>query len=161
MNGDRVVEVNMTSSNPQVVKAGTPLKITTSITFLTSSIDYNNRFQRYLEYNFFEYRIHWFSVLNSFLIVVFLAGVVALIMLRTLNMDYIRYSQEYDEESLDIGMKEERGWKRVHGDVFRPCSRLQTYVVLMGGGAQIVFTLVCALVCILLSGKYMGRRCCA
>ena len=57
MNGDRVVEVNMTSSNPQVVKAGTPLKITTSVTFLASSIDYNNRFQRYLEYNFFEYRM--------------------------------------------------------------------------------------------------------
>ena len=79
-------------------------------------------------------------------------------MLRTLNLDYVRYSQEYDEESLDMGMKEERGWKRVHGDVFRPCSHLETYVMLMGGGAQTVFTLVVTLVCILVSGKYMGRR---
>ena len=158
MNGDRVVEVNMTSSNPQVVKAGTPLKITTSITFVASSIQYNNRFQRYLQYNFFEYRIHWFSVLNSFLIVVFLAGVVALIMMRTLNLDYVRYSQEYDEESLDVGMKEERGWKRVHGDVFRPCSGLDRYVMLMGVGGHLVFTLVMSLACILLSGRYIGRR---
>lgn len=88
-NGDQIVEVNMTSSNPRVVEVGTPLKITTSITFIKSTIPFKDRFNRYLEYNFFESQIHWFSIFNSFMIVVFLAGLVALIMMRTLSLDHM------------------------------------------------------------------------
>ena len=157
-NGDQIVEVNMTSSNPRVVEVGTPLKITTSITFIKSTIPFKDRFNRYLEYNFFESQIHWFSIFNSFMIVVFLAGLVALIMMRTLSLDYVRYSQQYDEDSIDMTMRDDSGWKRIHGDVFRPCSHLRMYAILMGDGAHVSFTLIVSLLCILIAGHYLGRE---
>lgn len=37
--------------------------------------------------------IQWFSILNSLVIVLFLSGMVAMIMLRTLHKDIARYNQ--------------------------------------------------------------------
>ena len=63
--------------------------LTTSVRFQESQVPFERRFDRDLEYNFFESQIHWFSIFNSFMIVVFLAGLVALIMMRSLSMDFI------------------------------------------------------------------------
>lgn len=156
-NNDRIVEVNMTSSNPQVVTADSPLHITTSVKFVKSPIAFNDRFNRYLEFNFFESKVHWFSIFNSFVIVIFLAGLVALIMMRTLSLDYLRYSQEYNEDANELSMRDDSGWKRVHGDVFRPCAHLLSYTILMGNGSHIAFTTLLSLLCILLSRGYIGR----
>ena len=46
----------------------------------------------------------------------FLSGMVAMIMMRTLHRDFNRYNAA--EVSDDV--EEETGWKLVHGDVFRP-----------------------------------------
>lgn len=35
-------------------------------------------------------QIHWFSIFNSFMMVLFLTGLVAMILLRTLKRDYAR-----------------------------------------------------------------------
>lgn len=50
------------------------------------------------------------------MIVLFLTGVVAMIMLRTLRKDISSYN---DMQTLEEA-QEESGWKLVHGDVFRP-----------------------------------------
>ena len=134
-----------------------PIALTTSVRFTESQVPFERRFDRYLEYNFFESQIHWFSIFNSFMIVVFLAGLVALIMMRTLSMDYIKYAQDYDEGALEMTVREDSGWKRVHGDVFRPCAHLLSYTILMGNGSHIAFTTLLSLLCILLSRGYIGR----
>ena len=63
------------------------------------------------------------------MIVMFLAGLVTLIMLRTLKLDYIRYSQNMAE--IGSAQNDDSGWKRVHGDVFRPCDYISLYCLLM------------------------------
>ena len=131
--------------------------LTTSVRFQESQVPFERRFDLYLEYNFFESQIHWFSIFNSFMIVVFLAGLVALIMMRTLSMDYIKYAQDYDEGSLEMTVREDTGWKRVHGDVFRSCEHLTGYTVLMGNGAHLAFTIVVCLLAILFASSYVGR----
>lgn len=83
-----------------------------------------------MEYNDYEAHIHWFSIFNSFMIVVFLAGLVALIMLRTLKLDYLRYSHSMPDIS-DAASSDDSGWKRVHADVFRSCPHYPLYCVLM------------------------------
>jgi len=52
------------------------------------------------------------------MIVLFLSGMVAMIMMRTLNRDLKRYNEavEQSEES----QQEETGWKLIHTEVFRP-----------------------------------------
>ncbi|KAJ4431373.1 hypothetical protein ANN_19970 [Periplaneta americana] len=79
--------------------------------------------------------IQWFSILNSLVIVLFLSGMVAMIMLRTLHKDIARYNQ------IDSGedAQEEFGWKLVHGDVFRPPRKGMLLSVLLGSGTQVFF----------------------
>uniref|UniRef100_A0A183CRP0 Transmembrane 9 superfamily member n=1 Tax=Globodera pallida TaxID=36090 RepID=A0A183CRP0_GLOPA len=49
---------------------------------------------RYLDPSFFQHRIHWFSIFNSFMMVIFLVGLVWMILLRTLSKDYARLAKE-------------------------------------------------------------------
>ncbi|CAM4613889.1 hypothetical protein PO909_006854 [Leuciscus waleckii] len=76
--------------------------------------------------------IQWFSIMNSLVIVLFLSGMVAMIMLRTLHKDIARYNQMDQEEA-----QEESGWKQVHGDVFRPPKMGMLLSVFLGQGTQI------------------------
>ncbi|XP_033638145.1 transmembrane 9 superfamily member 2-like [Asterias rubens] len=78
--------------------------------------------------------IQWFSIMNSLVIVLFLSGMVAMIMLRTLHKDITRYNQMDTEEA-----QEEFGWKLVHGDVFRPPRKGMLLSVLLGSGSQMFF----------------------
>jgi transmembrane 9 superfamily protein 2/4 len=80
------------------------------------------------------------------MILLFLTGVVAMIMLRTLHRDIASYNEVQSVEEA----AEETGWKLVHGDVFRPPATLpMVLAVLTGSGLQVlamtVTTLVCAL----------------
>ena len=107
-----------------------PIIYTYSASWTPSTIPYSQRFRRYVEYNDYEAHIHWFSIFNSFMIVVFLAGLVALIMLRTLKLDYLRYSHSMPDIN-DAASSDDSGWKRVHADVFRSCPHYPLYCVLM------------------------------
>ena len=39
-------------------------------------------------------QIHWFSIINSLITVLFLSGITAIIIVRTLNRDIARYNEE-------------------------------------------------------------------
>uniref|UniRef100_A0A8C0X005 Transmembrane 9 superfamily member n=1 Tax=Castor canadensis TaxID=51338 RepID=A0A8C0X005_CASCN len=78
--------------------------------------------------------IQWFSIMNSLVIVLFLSGMVAMIMLRTLHKDIARYNQMDSTEDA----QEEFGWKLVHGDIFRPPRKGMLLSVFLGSGTQIL-----------------------
>ncbi len=78
--------------------------------------------------------IHWFSIFNSLLIVVFLSSMVAFIMMRALYRDIEVYNQDEADDLL-----EETGWKLVHGDVFRPPAVMPMVLsVFVGAGHQLI-----------------------
>uniref|UniRef100_A0A452E0G0 Transmembrane 9 superfamily member n=1 Tax=Capra hircus TaxID=9925 RepID=A0A452E0G0_CAPHI len=79
-------------------------------------------------------RIQWFSILNSFVVVLFLTGMVAMIILRTLHKDIIRYNQVCFPEDI----QKDYGWKLVHGDVFRPPRHGMLLSILLGQGTQVL-----------------------
>lgn len=63
-----------------------------------SDIKWAHRWDTYLPIS--NDLIHWFSILNSLMVVLFLSGMVAVIMLRTLHRDISNYNQlETHEES--------------------------------------------------------------
>jgi transmembrane 9 superfamily protein 3 len=64
-------------------------------------------------------QIHWFSIFNSFVMLVFLIGLVALILFRTLKKDFIKIARDFDDEEEGLDVIDETGWKQIHGDVFR------------------------------------------
>lgn len=72
-----------------------------------SPIRWASRWDTYL--SMADDQIHWFSIVNSLMIVLFLSGMVAMIMMRTLHRDISQYNQlETAEEA-----QEETGWKLV------------------------------------------------
>ncbi|ORY51578.1 putative endosomal membrane protein EMP70 [Rhizoclosmatium globosum] len=96
-----------------------------------------NRFKNHI--TFFENKIHWFSIMNSSMIVIFTMGLVVVILMRTLKKDMIRYEGMIGEDGfLDADdVSDEYGWKQIHGDVFRPPIHLTALSGLLGSGLQL------------------------
>eukprot|EP00245_Coleochaete_scutata_P018807 TRINITY_DN9964_c0_g1_i1.p1 TRINITY_DN9964_c0_g1~~TRINITY_DN9964_c0_g1_i1.p1 ORF type:complete len:638 (-),score=89.32 TRINITY_DN9964_c0_g1_i1:722-2635(-) len=116
--------------HPQVVKVGEEIIFTYDVSFKPSDKKWASRWDTYLLMT--DDQIHWFSIINSLMIVLFLSGMVAMIMMRTLHRDISKYNQlETQDEA-----QEETGWKLVHGDVFRPPSNAGLLCVYVGTGVQ-------------------------
>ena len=137
-NNDRIIEVNMTSENPTKIAPGTELVFSYSVQWSKSENTFEDRFNRYLDYSFFEHQIHWFSIFNSFMMVIFLCGLVALILLRTLKKDYAKYTRDEDDLDGSSAMADDSGWKQVHSDVFRKPRHLMLFSALTGTGYQMI-----------------------
>jgi len=104
-NKDRIINVDLIPDRQSLkeVIAGEQLQFITSFEWEETDTEFKDRFHRYLDNKFFKHQIHWFSIFNSFMMVLFLSGLVSLILVRTLRRDYARYSvtsgdDEYDDE---------------------------------------------------------------
>ncbi|KAL3351922.1 hypothetical protein AABB24_020153 [Solanum stoloniferum] len=116
---------------PQEVDTDKEVVFSYDVSFKESEIRWASRWDTYLLMN--DDQIHWFSIINSLMIVLFLSGMVAMIMMRTLYRDITNYNQlETQDEA-----QEETGWKLVHGDVFRPPTNCGLLCVYVGTGVQI------------------------
>ncbi|GAA0158142.1 transporter [Lithospermum erythrorhizon] len=121
------------SNSPQEVADKQEIIFTYDVEYKESDVKWASRWDTYLLMN--DDQIHWFSIVNSLMIVLFLSGMVAMIMLRTLYRDISKYNDlETQEEA-----QEETGWKLVHGDVFRPPSSSDLLCVYVGTGVQFIF----------------------
>ncbi|CAJ1972416.1 unnamed protein product [Sphenostylis stenocarpa] len=118
------------SNTPQEVEENKEIIFTYDVEFQESDVKWASRWDAYLLMS--DDQIHWFSIVNSLMIVLFLSGMVAMIMLRTLYRDISKYNElETQEEA-----QEETGWKLVHGDVFRPPNNPDLLCVYVGTGVQ-------------------------
>ncbi|EDV23217.1 uncharacterized protein TRIADDRAFT_27647 [Trichoplax adhaerens] len=124
-----------TSVPGQAVKADgtTKLMYTYSVTWEEEeSIEWASRWDTYLRMS--DVQIHWFSIVNSLVIVLVLSGALAMILIRTLRRDIANYNKDDVEETM-----EETGWKLVHGDVFRPPPHPRLLASCVGAGVQIFY----------------------
>ncbi|KAK3737539.1 hypothetical protein QZH41_010645, partial [Actinostola sp. cb2023] len=135
---------SLKTANPagQEVKSGSTAKVmfTYEVEWRSSDIVWASRWDTYLAMS--DVQIHWFSIVNSVVIVLFLSGIIAMIMIRTLRSDIARYNRDDD---LDDTV-EETGWKLVHGDVFRPPQRPWLLTAFVGSGVQIFCMVLITLV---------------
>ncbi|CAM8952974.1 unnamed protein product [Rhodiola kirilowii] len=117
-------------------KISEPEKVsfTYEVEFVKSDIKWPSRWDAYLKME--GARVHWFSILNSLMVIVFLAGIVFVIFLRTVRRDLTRY-EELDKEAQAQMNEELSGWKLVVGDVFREPSHSKLLCVMVGDGVQI------------------------
>ena len=72
---------------------GIKINFSYEVVWRESGILFHDRYDKYLDPSFFQHRIHWFSIFNSFMMVIFLVGLVSMILMRTLRKDYARYSK--------------------------------------------------------------------
>ncbi|KAJ6114254.1 hypothetical protein N7486_000032 [Penicillium sp. IBT 16267x] len=122
----------------------TPVTWTYSVQWKESSTAWATRWDKYL--HVYDPKIHWFSLINSAVFVVFLVGMVSMILVRALKKDIARYNRldsinldDFDGTSAAVedGIQEDSGWKLVHGDVFRCPKSPLLLSVLLGNGAQL------------------------
>uniref|UniRef100_A0A8B9EYB5 Transmembrane 9 superfamily member n=1 Tax=Amazona collaria TaxID=241587 RepID=A0A8B9EYB5_9PSIT len=106
-NGNRIVDVNLTSEGKVKLVPNTKIQMSYSVKWKKPDVKFEDRFDKYLDPSFFQHRIHWFSIFNSFMMVIFLVGLVSMILMRTLRKDYARYSkeEEMDDTDRDLGDK--------------------------------------------------------
>ncbi|KAG6406936.1 hypothetical protein SASPL_134553 [Salvia splendens] len=157
-NGNQVIHVNLTQENPKSLEEGRTLDMTYSVKWTPTNTTFARRFDVYLDYPFFEHQIHWFSVFNSFMMVIFLTGLVSMILMRTLRNDYAKYAREDDDlETLERDVSEESGWKLVHGDVFRPPQNLALLTAVVGTGAQLATLVLLVIILAIVGMLYIGR----
>ncbi|KAM7482163.1 hypothetical protein LguiB_006746 [Lonicera macranthoides] len=142
-NKDQIIHVNLTQENPKPLEVGRTFDMTYSVKWIPTNITFARRFDVYLDYPFFEHQIHWFSIFNSFMMVIFLTGLVSMILMRTLRNDYAKYAREDDDlETLERDVSEESGWKLVHGDVFRPPRNLVVLSAVVGTGKNWIKSMI-------------------
>ncbi|XP_024967823.1 transmembrane 9 superfamily member 9-like isoform X2 [Cynara cardunculus var. scolymus] len=128
------------SDLPQEVEDKKEIIFTYDVEFQESDVKWASRWDTYLLMA--DDQIHWFSIVNSLMIVLFLSGMVAMIMLRTLYRDISKYNQlETQEEA-----QEDTGWKLLHGDVFRPPVNSDLLCVYVGTGVQFFGMMLAAMI---------------
>lgn len=99
-----------------------------------SDTEWSERWDVYLTANTPNEKVHWFSITNSIMIVLFLTIMIAMILFRALKKDIAQYNDPTNIEDA----KEESGWKLVHGDVFRPpTEQPMLFSVFVGTGVQL------------------------
>ncbi|EFN55304.1 hypothetical protein CHLNCDRAFT_134265 [Chlorella variabilis] len=120
---------------PQEVKKGAEIVYTYDVYWDTSDITWSSRWDAYLRMP--GGKVHWFSILNSLMVVVVMSCIVAMIMMRTIRRDLQRYEQLLVDggQGQDV---EESGWKMVSGDVFRAPANPLSLCVQIGSGVQIL-----------------------
>lgn len=131
--------------DPMVLNENEQNKVafTYNVYWRPSPTPFATRWDKYLHQ--YDPKIHWFSLVNSAVIVVFLVGMVSTILVRTLKKDIARYNRldqlgldDFgDNDDVEDGVAEDSGWKLVHGDVFRPPPNPLLLSVLVGNGAQL------------------------
>ncbi|TRX88213.1 hypothetical protein FHL15_010902 [Xylaria flabelliformis] len=129
-----------------------------SVSWRESPTAWATRWDKYL--HVFDPKIHWFSLINSAVVVVFLTITVSSVLFRALRKDIARYNR-LDQINLDDlsgadgleddGVQEDSGWKLVHGDVFRTPAHPLLLSVLLGNGAQL-FAMTGFTICFALLG---------
>jgi transmembrane 9 superfamily protein 2/4 len=116
------------------VEAKKPLAFSYEVAFVESAVEWPSRWDAYLEMG--GAQVHWFSILNSIVVVAFLAAIVLVILLRTVRRDLAQY-EELGSEAVphadDIA-----GWKLVAGDAFREPGNPVLLCVMVGDGVRIL-----------------------
>ncbi|ORX47505.1 hypothetical protein DM01DRAFT_1339135 [Hesseltinella vesiculosa] len=163
-NQDRIIAVTLQETATQSSTArldhkqpSLPITFTYSVTWRATTDTFQDRFSRLLESDFFEHQVHWLSICSSFMMVIFLLGLVSTILIRTLKNDYARYDREPSLADFDRDFGDDWGWKQVHGDVFRRPDFLMVLSALLGSGSQLVILAGVVILYTMLGDLYVER----
>ncbi|KAG0340888.1 hypothetical protein BG004_006232 [Podila humilis] len=142
-NGDQIIYAKVNTSNPVIIGiTDTQLRVdfTYSVVWKEVETKFDSRFERYLDTEFFENKVHWFSIFNALMMVLFVTGFVSAMWIRYLRRDFARYDKEVGLNDFDHDLGDDYGWKQIHGDVFRPPANPMTFAAFVGTGHQLAWT---------------------
>ena len=133
--------------SPMMITRETPSVVFSyEVKWERSNIAWASRWDSYLKIK--DNKIHWFSIVNSLVVIFLLTGLIALVLVRTLHRDIAKYNSVImDEESTALDdVSEDFGWKLVHGDVFRKPRHSKLLAVFVGSGVHILAMVIVYLI---------------
>ncbi|CAL9760729.1 unnamed protein product, partial [Musa acuminata subsp. burmannicoides] len=139
-NDDRVIEISIQPDPTMLVDISEDKEVdvdfTYSVTWKKTGVPFEKRMEKYSKVSSMpqHLEIHWFSIVNSCVIVLLLTSFLATFLVRVLKNDFIRYSND-DESHVN---QEETGWKYIHGDVFRFPKRKSLFSAFIGSSTQLL-----------------------
>ncbi|KAM7272467.1 hypothetical protein ACFE04_027130 [Oxalis oulophora] len=142
-NDNQIIEVHAFSHPHHVVDItqdnAISIRFTYSVLWNVTSAQFGTRMDRYSRASSLptHQHIHWFSFINSLVIIVLLMGMLTLLFIRRLKNDMGRYSNGDEEEDKEVG------WKYIHGDVFRYPQNLSLFSAFLGTGTQLLILVCC------------------
>ena len=125
-----------------------------SISWTTTDKPFTERFNSYLDPGFFENNIHWFSIINSFVMVILLCALVLVLLYRTISNDYERYNIQEIEANDFV---EAKGWKQVAGEVFKAPDFLPLFTTGVCTGYHLAYVILIGIISSLLHPMYTER----
>lgn len=142
-NSNGLNRANMDGVSHMSVDRPDTVIFTYDVVWELTEVPWTNRWDAYLTAENTNEKIHWFSITNSLMVVLFLTVMIAMILVRALRKDIAQYN---DPASIEEA-KEETGWKLVHGDVFRaPQTSPMLLSVFIGTGIQLCCMVLSTLV---------------
>ncbi|ESW13939.1 hypothetical protein PHAVU_008G239300 [Phaseolus vulgaris] len=154
-NNDRIIDVFIRNDPRAVVDLTQNREVEVDFIYSAKWIEtdtpFEKRLEKYSQTSSLSHNleIHWFSVINSCVTVLLLTGFLAIILMRVLKNDFIKFTP--DEEAVDD--QEESGWKYIHGDVFRYPRFKSLFAAALGTGTQL-FTLAIFIFMLALVGVF-------
>ncbi|KAK9153679.1 hypothetical protein Sjap_001159 [Stephania japonica] len=134
-NEDQVIEVKVLADPNYTVDitedVETNVKFTYSVFWNETSTPLEKRVEKYLGPSVFQ-RIHWFSVINSLVLIILIAARLGILFIRTLKKDLMRCSPE------EGGATEEIDWSLLYRDVFRYLHSASLFCAILGTGMQLM-----------------------
>ncbi|KAJ5073182.1 transmembrane 9 superfamily member [Anaeramoeba ignava] len=142
----QILEVDIVPDNPQEFYVGEDITFTYSVYWEEINGDFNQRFTKYLDNDFFKHKTHLLSIINSTLLMLVAVIVAFSILKRVINKDYIEFKKSDQSEYLqELGLgesisREKASWKELQEDVFRSPKHLEIFSSFIGIGIQISIT---------------------
>eukprot|EP00186_Timspurckia_oligopyrenoides_P003032 CAMPEP_0182452478 /NCGR_PEP_ID=MMETSP1172-20130603/44271_1 /TAXON_ID=708627 /ORGANISM="Timspurckia oligopyrenoides, Strain CCMP3278" /LENGTH=562 /DNA_ID=CAMNT_0024650313 /DNA_START=30 /DNA_END=1715 /DNA_ORIENTATION=- len=144
------------------------------VKWVPSKTEFAQRFEVYLDLPLQENKARLAALANAFLVGVLLVGVVSALLWRTVRKDRVMHAalllltesdsedaadggaslSVQEQEQLDASLLHNRGWRSLHGDVFRPPPMIGAFAVLFGTGMQLLFSSIFTLVAALAGALY-------
>lgn len=121
-----------TEQTPQMA-VSQAISFSYSVKWIQTDTAFMTHWDAYTGTNASESKVHWYSILNVFSLVLVQSLLLWYLFVRAVRRDIVSYNQE------DLlGDREDSGWKLVSGDVFRPPRGAVALSVLVGNGFQLL-----------------------
>ncbi|EKF37988.1 endosomal integral membrane protein, putative [Trypanosoma cruzi marinkellei] len=125
---------DLLNRSPQLLSDG-QISFSYSVHWVESPLTWSTRWDVFMKMTTRESKVHWFSIVNFFIITLLQTLVLWYVLIRALRKDFLYYNELGAEE------QDETGWKFVHGDVFRRPRGVGLLSICVGTGTQLAMML--------------------
>ena len=157
VNNGVIVQVFINMSNPIDIESGQELKLSFGANFFATNRTIRHRKDRYLNKKFFESKFHktarYVIIAHGALFILLVFSII-----KQMIADFDKQNMMRDFDDFDLQASNDRGWKILHGDVFRPPHNPGLLSMIVGFGLQIAFVLVTVIVYFYICGTPNDRE---